>query len=58
MTEEVINIQGTGGKVNSAFTFEVQDSAGRTLDLDNQIEVNFSILVGPDGGEGLLPNLL
>ena len=55
VTEEVINIQGTGGKVNSAFTFEVQDSAGRTLDLDNQIEVNFSILVGPDGGEGLLP---
>ena len=33
----------------------MQDSAGRNLDLDNQIEVNFSILVGPDGGEGLLP---
>lgn len=55
VTEEVINIQGTGGKVNSEFTFEVQDSTGRKLDLDNQTEVNFSILVGPDGGERLLP---
>lgn len=55
VTEEVINIQGTGGKVNSEFTFEVQDSTGRKLDLDNQTEVNFSILVGPGGGERLLP---
>ncbi len=55
ISDEFINIQGTGGTVNSTFTFQVQDSAGRNLDLDNQIEVNFSILVGPDGGEGLLP---
>ncbi len=55
VSEDVINIQGTGGTVNSTFTFQVQDSAGRNLDLDNQIDVNFSILVGPDGGEGLLP---
>lgn len=55
VSEDVINIQGTGGIVNSAFTFQVQDSAGRDLDLNNQTLVNFSILVGPDGGEGLLP---
>lgn len=55
ISDEFINIQGTGGTVNSTFTFQVQDSAGRNLDLNNQIEVNFSILVGPDGGEGLLP---
>lgn len=55
ITEEVINIQESGGTVNSAFTFQVQDSAGRNLDLNNQIEMSFSIVNGPNGGEGLLP---
>lgn len=55
VSNEVINIQGTGGIVNSAFTFQVQDSAGRNLDFENQSLVTFSILVGPGGGEGLLP---
>lgn len=55
VSNDVINIQGTGGIVNSAFTFQVQDSAGRNLDFENQTLVTFSILVGPNGGEGLLP---
>ena len=55
VTEEVLNVSETGGVVNSAFTFSVQDSAGRNLDLNNQTEVTFSILAGPDGGEGITP---
>jgi len=55
ITEQSINIAETGGVVNSAFTFEVQDSAGRTIDLSKAVDVNFSIVAGPDGGESLTP---
>jgi len=56
VTEETINIAETGGIVNSSFTFQVQDSSGRNLDLDNAEQVTFSILSGPGGGEGITPN--
>lgn len=55
ITEETINIAETGGIVNTSFTFQVQDSAGRALDLNNTEEVTFSILSGPNGGEGITP---
>lgn len=55
ISEESINIAETGGIVNTSFTFQVQDSAGRALDLDNSEEVTFSILSGPNGGEGITP---
>lgn len=53
--QTILYITGTGGVDNSELIFQVQDSSGNNLDLSNSIEVNFSILVGPDGGEGLLP---
>ena len=52
---ETINIKETGGIINTSFTFQVQDSAGRPLDLNNATEVEFSILSGPGGGEGIIP---
>lgn len=55
ITEETINIAETGGIVNTSFTFQVQDSAGRALDINNAEEVEFSILSGPGGGEGITP---
>lgn len=55
ISEQAINIAETGGVVNSAFTFEVQDSAGRSIDLNKAVDVNFSIVAGPDGGESLTP---
>lgn len=55
ITEETINIKETGGIVNTSFSFIVQDSAGRNLDLDNSTEVTFSILNGPGGDEGITP---
>ena len=58
ITEESINIEESGGIVNSAFTFEVQDSAGRTIDLSKAVDVNFSIVAGPDGGESLTPEVV
>ena len=58
ITEEAINIAETGGIVNSAFTFEVQDSAGRTIDLSKAVDVNFTIVAGPGGGESLNPEVV
>jgi hypothetical protein len=55
ITEESINIAETGGIVNTSFTFQVQDSSGRNLDLNNSEEVEFSIISGPGGGEGITP---
>ncbi len=55
ITEETINIAETGGIVNTSFTFQVQDSAGRALDINNAEQVEFSILSGPGGGEGITP---
>jgi hypothetical protein len=53
--QTILNITGTGGVDNSKLIFQVQDSSGNNLDLSNSIDVNFSILSGPDGGEGVLP---
>lgn len=55
ISETSISIKETGGIVNSVFTFQVQDSSGRNLDLNNAVDVTFSILNGPNGGEGILP---
>ena len=49
VTNEAINIEETGGDVNSAFTFAVQDSAGRNIDLDKAVDIEFEILSGPAG---------
>ncbi len=49
VTNEAINIEETGGDVNSAFTFVVQDSAGRNIDLDKAVDVLFEIVSGPAG---------
>lgn len=58
ISEETINIAESGGIVNSAFTFEVQDSAGRTIDLSKAVDVNFTIVAGPGGGESLTPEVV
>lgn len=58
ITNETINIIESGGIVNTAFTFAVQDSSGRALDLENAVDVEFSILSGPGGGEGITPEVV
>ena len=55
ISAEAINIAETGGIVNSSFTFVVQDSAGRNISLNNAVDVEFSILSDPGGGEGITP---
>lgn len=58
ISQSSINIAESGGIVNSAFTFEVQDSSGRALDIESAVDVQFSILEGPGGGEGITPEVV
>lgn len=53
VTSPAINVAETGGITSTTFTFEVQDSAGRTVDRDH--EIHFEIIRGPEGGEYITP---
>lgn len=55
VSETAINIRQTGGTVNTAFSFVVQDSSGRNMNEDTPVEVNFRIIKGPNGGEAVVP---
>ncbi|XWN38362.1 MAG: hypothetical protein ROO71_05350 [Balneola sp.] len=56
ISAEAINIRQTGGQVSSTFTFVVQDSAGRAINTEGAVNVEFSILKGPGGGETVIPS--
>lgn len=53
ISSQTINVAETGGIVNTAFTFSVQDSAGRTVGQGH--EMMFEIIRGPGGGESITP---
>ncbi|MEX0906239.1 MAG: Ig-like domain-containing protein [Balneolaceae bacterium] len=53
LSSNTINVAETGGTVNTAFTFAVQDSAGRTV--GQGFEMGFEIIRGPGGGESITP---
>ncbi len=55
---QAINIAETGDQISAAFTFQVQDSAGRALTISNPARVNFDIISGPGGGEQVTPSSL
>lgn len=55
IANQAINIKETGDQVSTAFTFVVQDSAGRPINNDEAVDVDFSILSGPGGNEELIP---
>jgi hypothetical protein len=50
-----IGIRGTGSNETSQLTFEVRDSIGVPVSGNNKVNVNFSILGGPGGGEFVFP---
>ncbi|MEX0661140.1 MAG: carboxypeptidase-like regulatory domain-containing protein [Balneolaceae bacterium] len=58
LSDTFINIAETGGNVNSTFTFVVQDSAGRAIDLDKAVDVQFLITEGPGGNEAITPEVV
>ena len=55
LSSESINIRQTGGNISSRFTFTVVDSAGRAINTEGAVDVQFSILKGPGGGETVIP---
>jgi hypothetical protein len=50
-----IGIRGTGSNETAQLTFEVRDSVGVPVSGNNKVNVNFSILGGPEGGEYVFP---
>lgn len=56
ISSESINIRQTGGNISSRFIFSVVDSAGRAIDTEGAVDVSFSILKGPGGGETVIPS--
>jgi hypothetical protein len=58
LSSQSIRITETAGNVNSAFTFEIQDSTGRAIGPDQAVDVEFRILEGPGGGEAITPSVV
>jgi hypothetical protein len=54
-SEESIRVIETGGNENATFTFQIRDSSGLPVDLDNSVEVRFRFGGHPNGGEFLHP---
>jgi hypothetical protein len=49
-------VKGSGASETADLVFEVRDSNGIAVDLQNQVMVEFSITGGPGGGEFLSPD--
>lgn len=54
-SDERIMVKESGGREVANLTFQVADSTGRPVTLDNQLPVRFSIAQGPGGGEFIGP---
>lgn len=55
ISEQAIFIKETGDNISTAFTFQVVDSAGRALNANGAVDVDFEILSGPGGEEEIIP---
>ncbi|MDZ7660308.1 carboxypeptidase regulatory-like domain-containing protein [Fodinibius sp.] len=55
ISDQAIFIKETGDNISSAFTFQVVDSAGRAINAEGAVDVNFEILSGPGGDEEIIP---
>lgn len=50
-----IGVRESGSPETAQLIFQVQDSSGQPIDLNNSIEVRFMIGAGPGGGEFIYP---
>jgi protocatechuate 3,4-dioxygenase beta subunit len=55
VSREVIGIQGSGAPETSRITFQVADSAGRGVSLDNETPVEFTLSGATPGGASIAP---
>lgn len=55
ISNQAIFIKETGDNISTAFTFQVVDSAGRALNANGAVDVDFEILSGPGGDEEIIP---
>ncbi len=54
-SEDNISVKGTGSNESSQLIFEVRDSSGVPVSLENKTTVTFGIQGGPNGGEFVSP---
>ncbi len=55
-SENNISVKGTGANESSQLIFEVRDSSGVPVNIENKTTVTFSIQGGPNGGEFVSPH--
>jgi len=55
VSSDAIVVRESGQTETADFTFEVQDSSGRPINLAHATNVKFSIASGPGGGESIAP---
>jgi hypothetical protein len=55
ISSTIIGVKESGSEETTVISFAVHDSAGRPIDLDHSVTVNFRLGSGPGGGEFLSP---
>jgi hypothetical protein len=55
-SEDNISVKGTGANESSQLVFEVRDSSGVAVNIENKTNVTFGIQGGPNGGEFVSPH--
>jgi len=56
--ESTIYVYSSGLKETAILTFKVTDAHGKPVDASHAVNVNFSIVNGPGGGEYLYPDMM
>ncbi len=57
-TPEEISVYGVGGEETSILGWEVRDSLGQPIDDEHAIDLTFTIVNGPGGGEYVSPGVV
>jgi len=55
---EEVSVYGVGGTETSLLAWEVRDSLGQPIDGDHAVDLSFSIVNGPGGGEYVSPSVV
>ncbi|MBI5474083.1 MAG: hypothetical protein HY961_17245 [Ignavibacteriae bacterium] len=53
-----VSVYGVGGQETSVLGFEARDSLGIPIDAAHAVQIRFSLLGGPNGGEYVSPSVL
>jgi predicted small secreted protein len=57
-TPDEVSVYGVGGTETSLLAWEVRDSLGQPIDGDHAVDLSFSVVNGPGGGEYVSPSVV